>query len=72
MSMRVVFSPGLLREHHIISLRTYLRILAVIVTLGEVFIGYLCFKRSDFLGAYAMGAYLSKEHVIQRILGKDP
>lgn len=62
------FSPKLLREQGAPrrQLRPYLRLCALVLTLSEVVIGYLLFRRTDFLGCYMMAAYLAKEHVISR------
>jgi hypothetical protein len=50
--------------------RKHLRVAALLLTVGELIVGWIAFKRADFLGAYAMGAYLAKEHVISRIIGE--
>jgi hypothetical protein len=70
MKDQVTFSAALIRSGHLRSrTRTTLRIVAATLTVGEVVVGYICFRRADFLSAYAMGAYLAKEHFIARVMG---
>lgn len=70
----VTFSQRLLREQHArapYSLRHSLRLCAFLLTVGEVLVVFVLFRRMDFLGCYATAAYLAKEHVIGRITGRE-
>lgn len=66
----VKFSKSLQRRYRGLGLlhHTHLRVLALALTVGEVVVGYSLFRSHDWLGAYAMGAYLVKEHVITRFV----
>lgn len=71
MNDNVTFSKQLQRRYAGLRFRKHhLRLLAVALTLGEVYVGWVLFKHADWLGAYAMGAYLAKEHVIARVVGE--
>lgn len=67
----ITFSAKLLREQNVRrhSVRHYLRFCALCLTLGEAVVVFFLFRRMDFLGCYAMAAYLAKEHVINRFTG---
>jgi hypothetical protein len=67
----VQFSKRLRKQVHLGHSHPRLRVLALLLTLGEVAVAYIMFRRTDFLGAYAMGAYLAKEHVIARFMGGE-
>jgi len=71
---QIRFSSRLQREQHVSrfrGLRPYLRFCAFFLTIGEVMVGYLLFKHTDYLGCYAVTAYLAKEHVIARVIGRE-
>lgn len=46
------------------------RIFAFCLTIGEVVVMCVCGVKGDFIGAYTLGSYLSKEYVLSRFSGE--